>query len=200
MSKKNSGTILGRIDQGNQDRGWDLWQNGNAFAVHLVSEWPEKAIKTRVYQNRLQENQWQHVFVTYDGSGKADGVKIFLNGNRQPLLVEKDALPADASIVSDTPLRLGRRSDGAPFTGAVQDMRIYGRVLYPREVKAIANLPAMHQALAKATKTPISDPTEETDEEAKKAELEAKKKSRDQVFNHYLATLDKDFPLSLIHI
>ena len=198
VSKKNSGTILGRIDQGNQDRGWDLWQNGNAFAVHLVSEWPEKAIKTRVYQNRLQENQWQHVFVTYDGSGKADGVKIFLNGNQQPLLVEKDALPADASIVSDTPLRLGRRSDGAPFTGAVQDMRIYGRALYPREVKALANLPAMHQALAKATKTPTSDQaeetTEQTDEEAKKAELEAKKKSRDQVFNHYLATLDKDFP------
>ncbi len=202
VSKKNTGTILGRIDQANGDRGWDLWQNGNAFAVHLVSDWPEQAIKTRVYQNRLQENQWQHVFVTYDGSGKAAGVKIFLNGNQQPLLVEKDALPEDASILSDTPLRLGRRSEKDAFTGAVQDVRIYDRALYPREVKALANLPVIHQALARAQQ-PVADAensgsaTGEKDEvarDAEKAAQQAKQKAHDQVLNHYLATLDAEFP------
>ena len=194
VSKKNKGTILGRIDQSKQDRGWDLWQNGNAFAVHLISEWPEKAIKTRVYQNRLQENQWQHVFVTYDGSGKASGVKIFLNGNQQPLLVEKDALPADASILADTPLRLGRRSEGDAFDGAVQDMRIYRRVLYPSEVKALASLPSIYQALAQAQKPIQNDTDKQLEPEEKKKQTETKKKARDQVFNHYLATLDTDFP------
>jgi len=193
LSKKNTGSILARIDQSNKDRGWDLWQNGNAFAVHLISEWPEKAIKTRVYQNRLQENQWQHVFATYDGSGKAGGVKIFLNGNQQPLLVEKDALPTDASIVAETPLRLGRRSDGAPFTGAVQDMRIYRRALYPREVKALANLPAIHQSLAQAQE-PVAEVTDQEADPEQQKHNNAKKKARDEVFEHYLATLDGDFP------
>ena len=188
-SKKQSGSILARIDQSNHDRGWDLWQNGNSFAVHLVSKWPEKAIKTRVHQNRLQENKWQHVFVTYDGSGKASGIKIFLNGNPQPQVVEKDTLDPDASIVAETPLRLGRRSDGAPFTGAVQDMRVYRRALNPREVKALANLPAIHQALAK-TKEP---PTDTADADPEK-EAEAKKKARGEVFDHYLVTLDSEFP------
>ncbi|MEC7696090.1 MAG: DUF1553 domain-containing protein [Planctomycetota bacterium] len=213
VSKKNTGTILGRIDQSNQDRGWDLWQNGNAYAVHLVSAWPEKAIKTRVYQNRLQENQWQHVFVTYDGSGKAAGVKIFLNGNQQPLLVEKDALPEDASILSDTPLRLGRRSEKNAFTGAVQDIRIYDRALYPREVRALANLPVIHQALARAQEPAVDETDQnsavadadsadnadnaESDEAAKeaaKAAQQAKQKARDQVFDHYLVTLDPNYP------
>ena len=161
--------------------------------MHLISEWPEKAIKTRVYQNRLQENQWQHVFVTYDGSGKAGGVNIFLNGNQQPLLVEKDALPADASIVAETPLRLGRRSNGAPFTGAVQDMRIYRRALYPREVKALANLPAIHQSLAQAQE-PVAEVTDQEDDPEQLKQNNAKKKARDEVFEHYLATLDADFP------
>ena len=212
-SKKNTGSILARIDQANHDRGWDLWQNGNAYAVHLVSEWPEKAIKTRVYQNRLQENQWQHVFVTYDGSGKASGVKIFLNGNQQPLLVEKDALPADAPIQSDTPLRLGRRSNDAAFTGAVQDMRLYDRVLYPREVKALANLPAIHRALAvakqpaeevqpetKAEKQTGETPDKTSEEKAAeiaaaaKKKAESQKKARGQVLEHYLVTLDSEYP------
>ena len=90
--------------------------------------------------------------------GKASGIKIFLNGNPQPQVVEKDTLDPDASIVAETPLRLGRRSDGAPFTGAVQDMRVYRRALYPREVKALANLPAIHQALAKRKNRPQTLP------------------------------------------
>jgi hypothetical protein len=40
-----SGGIIARMDQDAGHRGWDLCQNDNAFAVHMVDTWPENAMK-----------------------------------------------------------------------------------------------------------------------------------------------------------
>ena len=50
---------------------------------------------------------WYHVAVTYDGSGKAAGVTVSLNGERLGLEVVRDTLAGP--VKSDGPLRLGSK-------------------------------------------------------------------------------------------
>ena len=128
--------IIARMDEKRAYRGWDLWQNGAAFAVHIVSNWPGNALKVSTKKNLDKPNQWQHVFVTYDGSGKAGGVRIFVDGEIADLRTDADAL--SDTIRTAVPLKLGQRSDGAVFEGgALQDVRVYGRRLHAAEVKQL---------------------------------------------------------------
>ncbi len=39
------GSILARMDDRHNYRGWDLWLENGRIATHLVNEWPENAIK-----------------------------------------------------------------------------------------------------------------------------------------------------------
>ena len=50
-----------------------------ASATHIIHKWPEDALKV-VAKGPVKAAQWHHVFVTYDGSGKAAGVKIYVDG------------------------------------------------------------------------------------------------------------------------
>ncbi|MGD9645319.1 MAG: DUF1549 domain-containing protein, partial [Pirellulales bacterium] len=86
-----AGSLLARMDNEHDYRGWDLWlENGN-IAAHLVHKWPDDALKTRT-KSKLEANRWTHVLVTYDGSGSAEGVKIFFDGVPQPTEIAANKL------------------------------------------------------------------------------------------------------------
>ena len=82
------------------------------------------------------QTYWQHLFATYDGSGKARGVELRLNGVKQVLSIEYDAL--QGSTETDVPLRVGGRSPGTfRFIGRIDDVRIYHRRLSDKEVQQL---------------------------------------------------------------
>ncbi len=130
-----TGVPIGRMDVKGVFRGYDLFVNKGVVAVHLIDRWPTNAVKVNT-KARLKPNVWQHVFVTYDGSRKAAGIKIYFDGKSQPWTIEQDRL--SGSIRTRTPLYIGRRSTASPFGGAVDDVRIYPRTLTPAEVAALA--------------------------------------------------------------
>ena len=166
-----SGGILARMDQKAGDRGWDLWQNGNSFAVHIVSSWPKDAIRVSTRKPTIRPGIWQHVFVTYDGSGKAGGIKLYLDGEAPELKVDTDILTG--SIKTSTPTRIGRRSDSLVFEGgSVQDVRVYDRLLSPPEVRAIATVLSLRGILALGNPAP---------------------NQKELLFGHYLASRDEPF-------
>ncbi len=143
------GGILARMDQGNDYRGWDLFQDGRNYAMHLVSKWPSDAIKVTTTKNPIKEGRWQHVFVTYDGSERAEGVRIFVDGTAMETKVESNNLRN--SIRTTVPLRIGQRSKDQVFEdGAVQDVRVYSRLLQPAEIKTLAGLSTAQSILAAA--------------------------------------------------
>ena len=76
-----NGAIVARMDNEHDYRGWDFWIEGRRVGMHLVHRWPEDAIKV-VSKQQVPANEWVHVLVSYDGSQKAAGVKIFVNGKR----------------------------------------------------------------------------------------------------------------------
>src|SRR6185369_11697067 len=110
----NQGAILSRMADEQDYRGFDLLLVDGAFEVHLVNKWPDNGLKVHTRKTWPKE-KWLHVFATYDGSSKASGVRIYVNGQEQELEVQKDAL--SGSIVADTPLRIGSRSSSFYFDG-----------------------------------------------------------------------------------
>ena len=141
-------SVLARMDEGNDFRGWDIWAQERNYATHLIHKWPTNVLKVATTDSPLKPNEWQHIFVTYDGSAKPGGVKIYVDGIEAKSRVEGEANTLSESIRTTTPLRIGQRSKGSVFEGGqVQDVRIYSRRLQASEVKALAHNTAL-QVLA----------------------------------------------------
>lgn len=145
----SQGALAARMDKpGNGYQGWDFWVQGRRIGTHIINRWPDDALKV-VGQAQLKANEWTHVAVTYDGSGKAAGVKVYYNGQVQKTNVENDRLKS--SIRTKVPFRIGQRTDGEPISGAgIQDLRLYRRALTPAEVESMAKVTRFTGILAKA--------------------------------------------------
>jgi hypothetical protein len=76
------------------------------------------------------------VALTYDGSGKAAGARLYVDGAPAGVDVISDALAGP--MASEAPLTIGRRSLGPPFLGQIDDLRVYGRVLEPGRIANLA--------------------------------------------------------------
>ena len=147
---EHSGGILARMDSKKAFRGYDLFQSGRSFSVHVVDKYPESALKVSTGPV-VKPGVWQHVFVTYDGQGKAAGIKIFVDGKEEKLRVEVNALKPDADIRADVPFLVGQRFGGAVLEGgAVQDVQAFSRSLSPAEVKSLAGFPMLQEAFSVA--------------------------------------------------
>jgi hypothetical protein len=86
--------------------------------------------------DRLYGQEWFHLTLTYDGSGKAAGIKFFVNGKPCELETLQDSL-AD-SPMSAASLELGNRAKGGPFQGSIDDLRFYSRVLAQNEIDVLS--------------------------------------------------------------
>jgi len=107
-------------------------------------------------------DEWMHVFFTYNGSRRASGVKIYVNGKAVETDVKLDALASKDSIRTDAEMHLGRRDDYQPMRETrFQDVRFYQRLLPPAEV---ARLPFEDVASEIVARQP--DPTQWTTDEA----------------------------------
>jgi hypothetical protein len=129
-----NGAILSKMDDVNGNRGFDLLFTNGKLEVHLVSTWPSSAVKV-VTRQEIPRDTWSHVLVTYDGSSRAAGVKVYVNGQAAGLDVANNNL--NGTIATPEPLRLGKRSSALAFHGALADIRFYRRTLPVDEVQAL---------------------------------------------------------------
>lgn len=129
-----TGSIVSRMggSERNSHRGWDFFRDGGKFVVHIIHQWPQSAI--RVESEPFARGQWRHVGFTYDGSMKAAGVKLFVDGKVVPLKVTHDSLQPGQTIRTDARMQVGRRDDEEPLRETrFQDLRLYARALSPDE-------------------------------------------------------------------
>lgn len=143
----SQGAICARMDNTKDYRGWDMWVQARRVGTHIVSTWPGDALKV-VAQEQVPANQWTHVTVTYDGSGKASGVKVYYNGQPQKTNVEADKL--QNSIRTTVPFKLGQRHTSEPLGGlTIQELRIYKQSLSPAEIESLAKVSRFASILTK---------------------------------------------------
>jgi mono/diheme cytochrome c family protein len=142
------GAICAHMDKGPGYRGWDMWTQGRRVGMHIVSTWPEDALKV-ISKNQIPANEWTHVCITYDGSGKAAGLKIYVNGQAQEVLTEADKLKS--TIKNSVPFTIGQRSVSEPLSAAgIQDLRIYKQALAAADVEPLGKITRFSAVLAKA--------------------------------------------------
>jgi len=133
---ETSGAIYSRMDDTDRYRGTDLILLSDMRpAVHLIHEWTKNAIKV-VGTEPLAAGRWHHVAVTYDGSRKAAGVTLYIDGRAMEVTVEVDAL--DGTIATDEPFRLGLRRYAGNLKGTLLDVRVDGHVLTREAVLELA--------------------------------------------------------------
>ncbi|HMC63731.1 MAG TPA: DUF1553 domain-containing protein [Gemmataceae bacterium] len=126
------GAVVARMDDQHDYRGWDLWIENNRVGAHIINKWQDDAIKV-LANMPLKLREWNHLFITYDGSGKAAGVKVYINGVPQETTVIADGLKN--TIRTTVPLKIAQRHSGQRLDGAlIQDLRIYGRAVSGLEV------------------------------------------------------------------
>jgi hypothetical protein len=99
---------------------------------------PVVAIKVASVDPLPLDGKWKHVFFTYDGSGKATGVKIYLDGRQISTRVIADSL-GSATMRTQAPMQLGWRYPEANPAKETryQDVRLYERALSAEEVKRL---------------------------------------------------------------
>mgnify|MGYP002866662100 CR=1 FL=1 len=168
---EGNGAPLAKMNDGNKFRGWDLYLNGGNVGMHLISTWPNDALKV-MSNGKVQNGKWNHVFVTHDGSGTAAGVKVYINGKSQGLKVEQNNLRS--STRSKASLKIGRRQPGSPYKGQIDDVRIYGRALSGAEVAALSGSDPLAPILAVPANA------------RKPAQVEVLRK-------HFLSSIDKEY-------
>ena len=85
--------------------------------------------------------------MVYDGSGKASGIKFYEGGKQVETEILKDHL--SGSIPFQRALEMGDKALGTSFEGAMDDLRIYNRVLTAQEVDDLTiRLPARSLLMA----------------------------------------------------
>ena len=77
----------------------------------------------------------------YDGSGKAGGLKVYLDG--RPVSSRSRTTRSRARTSPRSRCGSGKRSDLAPLHGDLADLRIYRRTLSPDDVRELADAPML---------------------------------------------------------
>jgi hypothetical protein len=144
---ENAGCVFSKMDDAREMRGFDVTLRKGKAIVNLVHGWSRNAIRVAT-KSSIPTRQWQHLTMTYDGLGKAEGVTVFVDGVPQPVEIIHDSLTG--TIRNSEPLRIGRRQASASLKGLVDDVRIYDRRLNDDEVSQLVSSQLIRGVLSKA--------------------------------------------------
>ena len=111
----------------------------------MIHFWPGNAVRIRA-QEPVRSGQWSHVAVTHDGSGRADGLRLFIDGKLAEVSVVRDKLTRDVRHrsewgdmdIENIRLALGARFRDIGFRhGKLDELNVYDRQLSAAEVRSI---------------------------------------------------------------
>lgn len=156
VASNDAATIVSRMDDADAHRGFDLLLVGGKLTAHLVHHWPDNALHV-VTKADVPVNEWKHVFATYDGSSRGEGFRLYVDGKLQDVEITNKHLSKTTRTTK--PLRIGRRTSGAPCRGLIDDVRIFDRELTADEVAVVAGTDGVRDLLAVAADQRTPDQT-----------------------------------------
>ncbi len=155
-------------------RGYQLLIEQGKLSWSLIHFWPGNALRI-VTESAIPTDQWLHVTVTSDGSSRADGLQIYVNGQPAACDVVRDNLTKTIFEGGGDSLIIGERNRDRGFTkGKIDEFQVFDRTLTAVEIMQLHD----DQSLAKALATP-------------KPELTPAQTAR--LVNYYFATIDVEF-------
>jgi mono/diheme cytochrome c family protein len=129
-------------------RGYELLVLDGHLQWSLIHFWPGDAISVRSAEP-LPVGEWVHVTVSNDGSSRAAGLKIFVNGHPVATEVVRDNLTREITGGGGDHIRIGERMRDHGFKdGLVDDFRVFDRRLSNLEVRDLFQPGAIKDVVA----------------------------------------------------
>ena len=75
-------------------RGYHLYLKDNRLELSMAHTAPSNAIAI-ITKQAVPREVWMHLTVTYNGSSKASGLKLYLNGNETPMEIRSNGARDD---------------------------------------------------------------------------------------------------------
>jgi hypothetical protein len=131
-------------------RGYHLYLKNDKLELNMAHTAPSNAI-TRLSEITVPKNKWIQLTITYDGSSKADGYRLFLDGVELKMKTEMDQLTKDILFSGSQPgLQIGGWWRGLGFkNGLVNDIVVYNRTLTAYEIGILAKTKTWDAILSK---------------------------------------------------
>ncbi len=116
VKRRGNGTLISIPDSTNSARGleWSFSDGRPRFRLGGTNEADQLRVRAK---DALPENQWVHVTWTWDGSSKADGLKLWIGGKARGFDKEVEKLSTAVALS-------GTLSVGGGFVGAVDNLRV----------------------------------------------------------------------------
>ncbi|PCJ96088.1 MAG: hypothetical protein COA50_07865 [Flavobacteriaceae bacterium] len=176
-------------------KGYSLHLTDNKIRFIMAKTWPQNAMQVTT-KKAIDPKKWSQVTVTYDGSSKAKGVSIFVDGEKQALAIDYDNLYKSILYVTNIHtygfkgITLGARDKFIPFkNGGLDEIKVFDRqlsnweVLYsyhPGKAKELLTNKESHESLLKHHYNLVIDPKAS---EARKALKKARDEENELVTN-----------------
>jgi len=113
-------------------------RRGSHLGLRIQAGAADEAIVVETVE-RLARAYWHHLALTYDGSGKASGVRVYVNGKQAEVRIAKDNLGAAKMPAGE--LEIGYNNDlkfFESYRGQIDDLRLYSRALREEEAGVLA--------------------------------------------------------------
>jgi hypothetical protein len=154
-------------------RGYELLIKNGHLSFALIHFDPGNSIRVRM-ADPLPVAKWQHFTVTYDGSSRARGVRLYLNGKQAKQSIVRDHLYKNITGGGGDNITIGERFRDRGFSGGlVDEFQVFNRRLSGSEAREIARPNCLRQALKL-----LDDPREGN-----------RKLAAQILYNYYLAAL-----------
>jgi cytochrome c553 len=113
------------------------------ITIRFSHVFPDNAIHLQTKQ-KLAPKQWNHLVLTYDGSSKAKGIKLYINGSEAPLIVITDNLKQSIQFAINKTnwgiqsFKLGRAGNTTISHVAYDELKVYKRQLSELEIDQLS--------------------------------------------------------------
>jgi hypothetical protein len=128
--------------------GFDLMLTDGILEARMYRIWPGNAIGVRA-KELIDADKWQHIAVTYDGSSRAAGLRLFLNGEELATEITRDKIHKTTTTATYGAghLTLGQRFRDRGFKdGDIDELRVFDRAITPLEVRNLHHGKALENA------------------------------------------------------
>ncbi len=143
---ENSQVLNHRDDDNSGGAGYKLSLEQNHLSFYMMHSWPYNMLHVTSRQ-AIPLKQWTQIALTYDGSSRAAGIKLYVNGQAAEVEVEHDQLtesilPRGYGAVFNefVGVEFGRRFREVILKdGGIDELRFFNRALTPIEVSYLHN-------------------------------------------------------------
>ena len=151
----DQGTVVAHItDDDSRNKGFSIHFDQGKLAVNFGPRWLDDAFRVATVE-KLKADRWYHIAVLYDGSQRAAGVKVLIDGKPRKTKTRLDMFTGSVTVA--VPRLIGSRGKTNHFVGLIDDVRFYLRKLPAKDVAIIA----CHDTINQIVSTPSEKRTQQ---------------------------------------